>query len=158
VILLAFGLLAAFTGSKLPPSFIPQEDQGYMLVNVQLPDASSLQRTDVVAKKVEKILGETKGVQYYNTISGFSLLSGVSASYSAFFFAQLEPWHEREGIVAADIVQKLNGRFRAEVPEATVFAFQPPSISGLGTAGGFSFWLQDRSGGPVSFLDDNLQK
>jgi HAE1 family hydrophobic/amphiphilic exporter-1 len=157
-ILVVFGLLAAFSGSKLPKSFVPQEDQGYMLINVQLPDASSLQRTDLVAKKVEKILAETKGVQYVNTIAGFSLLSSVSASYNAFFFAQLEPWHEREGIVAGDIVQKLNGRFRGEIPEATVFAFQPPSIPGLGTAGGFSLWLQDRSGQPVEFLDENLQK
>jgi HAE1 family hydrophobic/amphiphilic exporter-1 len=153
-----FALLAALSGSKLPKSFVPQEDQGYMLINVQLPDASSLQRTDLVAKKVEKILAETKGVQYVNTIVGFSLLSSVSASYNAFFFAQLEPWHDREGIVAGDIVQKLNGRFRGEIPEATVFAFQPPSIPGLGTAGGFSLWLQDRSGQPVEFLDENLQK
>ncbi|HEU4888179.1 MAG TPA: multidrug efflux RND transporter permease subunit, partial [Thermoanaerobaculia bacterium] len=158
VILIAFGAVAALVGEKLPTSFVPQEDQGYMLINVQLPDASSLQRSDVVAKKVEKILGETKGVQYYNTIVGFSLLSGVSASYNAFFFAQLEPWHDREGIVAVDLVQKLNGRFRGEIPEATVFAFQPPSIPGLGTAGGFSLWLQDRHGGQVSFLDENLQK
>jgi HAE1 family hydrophobic/amphiphilic exporter-1 len=157
-LLAGFGVLAAITGNKLPTSFIPQEDQGYMLINVQLPDASSLQRTDIVAKKVEKILSETKGVQFYNTIAGFSLLSSVSASYNAFFFAQLEPWHEREGIVAADIVQTLNGRFRKEIPEATIFAFQPPSISGLGTAGGFSLWLQDRSGGPVQVLDENLQK
>jgi hydrophobic/amphiphilic exporter-1 (mainly G- bacteria), HAE1 family len=156
--LVAFALFSGLFGSKLPKSFVPQEDQGYMLVNVQLPDASSLQRSDEVAKRVEKMLGETKGVQYYNTIVGFSLLSGVSASYNAFFFAQLEPWHEREGIVAADIVQKLNGRFRAEIPEATVFAFQPPPIPGLGTAGGFSLWLQDRHGGPVEFLDENLQK
>ena len=156
--LLGFALLAGLIGKKLPGSFIPQEDQGYMLINVQLPDAASLQRTDVVAQKVEKILGNTSGVQYYNTIAGFSLLSGVSASYNAFFFAQLEPWHERPGRVAGDIVQELNGRFRKEIPEATVFAFQPPSISGLGTAGGFSLWLQDRSGGPVSFLADNLDK
>jgi HAE1 family hydrophobic/amphiphilic exporter-1 len=157
-ILLGFTLLAALIGKKLPGSFVPQEDQGYMLVNVQLPDASSLQRTDLVAKKVEKILTETKGVQYFNTIAGFSLLSGVSASYNAFFFAQLDPWHEREGSVAGDIVQTLNGRFRKEIPEATVFAFQPPPIPGLGTAGGFSLWLQDRSGGPVTLLDENLQK
>ncbi|HKR66932.1 MAG TPA: efflux RND transporter permease subunit, partial [Thermoanaerobaculia bacterium] len=157
-ILVAFALFAALIGRKLPSSFVPQEDQGYMLVNVQLPDASSLQRSDDVAKKVEKILAETKGVQFYNTIVGFSLLSGVSASYNAFFFSQLEPWHDREGRVAADIVQELNGRFRKEIPEATVFAFQPPPIPGLGTAGGFSFWLQDRSGGQVSFLDENLQK
>jgi HAE1 family hydrophobic/amphiphilic exporter-1 len=157
-ILLGFTLLAGLIGKKLPGSFVPQEDQGYMLINVQLPDASSLQRTDVVAKKVEKILTETKGVQYFNTIAGFSLLSGVSASYNAFFFAQLDPWHEREGSVAGDIVQTLNGRFRKEIPEATVFAFQPPPIPGLGTAGGFSLWLQDRSGGPVTLLDENLQK
>jgi HAE1 family hydrophobic/amphiphilic exporter-1 len=158
VLLGGFALLAGFFGSKLPKSFVPQEDQGYMLINVQLPDASSLQRTDAVAKKVEKILADTKGVQYVNTIVGFSLLSSVSASYNAFFFAQLEPWHEREGIVAGDVVQKLNGRFRAEIPEATVFAFQPPPIPGLGTAGGFSLWLQDRSGQKVEFLDENLQK
>jgi HAE1 family hydrophobic/amphiphilic exporter-1 len=158
VLLLGFGALAGLFGSKLPKSFVPQEDQGYMLINVQLPDASSLQRTDAVAKKVEKILAETKGVQYVNTIVGFSLLSSVSASYNAFFFAQLEPWHEREGIVAGDIVQKLNGRFRGEIPEATVFAFQPPPIPGLGTAGGFSLWLQDRSGQKVELLDENLQK
>ena len=160
VILLVFAVFAGLLGKKLPGSFVPQEDQGYMLVNVQLPDASSLQRTDAVAKKVEKILGETKGVQYYNTIAGFSLLSSVSNSYSCTFFSQLEKWDERHGpgLSAADIVQKLNGRFRAEIPEATIFAFQPPGIPGLGTAGGFTLWLQDRSGGPVQFLDDNLQK
>jgi HAE1 family hydrophobic/amphiphilic exporter-1 len=158
VILGAFALMAALLGKKLPSSFVPQEDQGYMLINIQLPDASSLQRTDVVSRKVEKILNETKGVQYYNTIVGFSLLSSVSASYNSFFFAMLEPWHEREGIVAGDIVQNLNARFRKEIPEATVFAFQPPPIPGLGTAGGFSLWLQDRSGQTPAFLDENLQK
>ncbi|HYK01581.1 MAG TPA: multidrug efflux RND transporter permease subunit [Thermoanaerobaculia bacterium] len=159
-LLLGFTLFAGLLGSKLPGSFVPQEDQAYMLINVQLPDASSLQRTDEVAKKVEKILAETRGVQYYNTIVGFSLLSSVSASYSATFFSQLHTWDKRheEGLSATDIVQKLNGRFRAEIPEATIFAFQPPSIPGLGASGGFSLWLQDRSGGPVEFLDENLQK
>jgi len=156
-ILGAFALMAALIGNKLPTSFVPQEDQGYMLINVQLPDASSLQRTDEVAKKIEKILADTKGVQYYNTIVGFSLISYVSASYNAFFFSQLQPWHERDR-VSGDIVQELNGRFRKEIPEAVVYAFQPPPIPGLGTAGGFSLWLQDRSGGSVAFLDDNLQK
>ena len=160
VILIAFGLFAGVIGSKLPGSFVPQEDQAYMLINVQLPDASSLQRTDEVAKKVEKILSETKGVQYYNTIVGFSLLSSVSTSYSATFFSQLHTWDKRheDGLSSTEIVQKLNGRFRAEIPEATIFAFQPPAIPGLGAAGGFSLWLQDRSGGPVQFLDENLQK
>ncbi|MEO8379047.1 MAG: multidrug efflux RND transporter permease subunit [Acidobacteriota bacterium] len=159
-LLVAFALVAGLLGKKLPGSFVPQEDQGYMLINVQLPDASSLQRTDVVAKKVEKILSETKGVQFYNSIVGFSLLSSVSASYTSTFFSQLDLWEERqhEGLSATEIVQKLNGRFRAEIPEATIFAFQPPPIPGLGTAGGFSLWLQDRSGSTPAFLDENLQK
>jgi len=159
-LLVAFAVVAGLLGNKLPGSFVPQEDQAYMLINVQLPDASSLQRTDVVARKVEKILAETKGVQYYNSIVGFSLLSSVSASYTATFFSQLESWELRhgEGLSADEIVQKLNGRFRAEIPEATIFAFQPPPIPGLGTAGGFSLWLQDRSGSTPAFLDENLQK
>jgi hydrophobic/amphiphilic exporter-1 (mainly G- bacteria), HAE1 family len=160
VLLVGFALLATLLGRKLPGSFVPQEDAAYMLINVQLPDAASLQRTDAVAKKVEKILAETKGVQYYNTIVGFSLLSSVSSSYGATFFSQLEEWDLRhgEGLSATEIVQKLNGRFRAEIPEATVFAFQPPPIPGLGTAGGFSLWLQDRSGQDPAFLEANLQK
>jgi HAE1 family hydrophobic/amphiphilic exporter-1 len=159
-LLVGFALVAGLLGQKLPGSFVPQEDQGYMLINVQLPDAASLQRTDVVAKKVEKILSETKGVQFYNSIVGFSLLSSVSASYTSTFFSQLDLWESRhgEGLSANDIVQKLNGRFRAEIPEATIFAFQPPPIPGLGTAGGFSLWLQDRSGSTPAFLDENLQK
>jgi len=160
VILLVFALVAGGLGGKLPSSFVPQEDAAYMLINVQLPDASSLQRTDEVTKKVEKILAETKGVQYYNTIVGFSLLSSVSNSYGATFFSQLHTWDKRheEGQTASEIIAKLNGRFRAEIPEATIFAFQPPPIPGLGTAGGFSLWLQDRSGQNPQFLEENLQK
>jgi HAE1 family hydrophobic/amphiphilic exporter-1 len=160
ILLIGFAAIAGLLGSKLPGSFVPQEDQAYMLINVQLPDAASLQRTDAVARKVEKILAETKGVQYYNAIIGFSLLSSVSSSYNATFFSQLHTWDKRHepGLSSNEIVQKLNGRFRAEIPEATIFAFQPPPIPGLGTAGGFSLWLQDRSGGDPAFLDENLQK
>jgi HAE1 family hydrophobic/amphiphilic exporter-1 len=157
VLLAGFAILAALLGKKLPGSFVPQEDAAYMLINVQLPDASSLQRTDAVAKKIEKILAETKGMQYYNTIAGYALLSSVSTSYGATYFSQLEEWDKRTES-ATDIVQTLNGRFRKEIPEATVFAFQPPPIPGLGTAGGFSLWLQDRSGSTPAFLDENLQK
>jgi HAE1 family hydrophobic/amphiphilic exporter-1 len=159
-ILAAFGLFAGLLGKKLPSSFVPDEDQGYFFLNVQLPDAASLQRTDVVCRKVEKILGDTKGVQAYSTIGGFSLLAYVSATYNGFFFVSLDPWDERGGkeMDAKGLIAKLNGRFKAEIPEANVFAFLPPPIPGLGSAGGFSMWLQDRSGGSVAFLDDNLQK
>jgi HAE1 family hydrophobic/amphiphilic exporter-1 len=159
-ILAGFAIFAGLLGRKLPSSFVPDEDQGYFFLNVQLPDAASLQRTDAVCRKIEKILGQTKGVQSYTTIGGFSLLAYVSATYNGFFFVSLDPWDERgaRGMEAKDLIAKLNGRFRSEIPEATVFAFLPPPIPGLGAAGGFSFWLQDRSGGSVSYLDENLQK
>ncbi len=159
-ILAGFALFAGLLGKKLPSSFVPDEDQGYIFLNVQLPDAASLQRTDLVCRKVEKILGETKGIHSYSTIGGFSLLAYVSATYNGFFFVSLDPWDARRGpgMDAKALIAKINKRFHAEIPEATVFAFLPPPIPGLGTAGGFSFWLQDRSGGTVAMLDENLQK
>src|ERR1043165_1957191 len=160
VILGAFALFAGVLGRKLPSSFVPDEDQGYFFLQVQLPDAASLQRTDAVCRKVEKILGETKGVHAYSTDGGFSLLAYVSATYNGFFFVSLDPWDERggKGMDAKALIAKINGRFRAEIPEATVFAFLPPPIPGLGSAGGFSLWLQDRSGGSVAYLDEDLQE
>ncbi|HVO51999.1 MAG TPA: multidrug efflux RND transporter permease subunit [Thermoanaerobaculia bacterium] len=159
-ILAAFALLAGGLGKKVPSSFVPDEDQGYFFLNVQLPDAASLQRTDDVCRRIEKILAETKGVQYYNTVAGFSLLSYVSSTYSGFFFVSLHPWHERdaEGLDARTLIDRLNKRFRSEIQEGTVFGFMPPPIPGLGAAGGFSLWLQDRTGGSVDYLNENLQK
>jgi HAE1 family hydrophobic/amphiphilic exporter-1 len=160
VILLGFALLAGGLGKKVPSSFLPDEDYGSFYLNVQLPDASSLQRTDAVCRKVEAILAQTKGVRYYNTVAGFSLLSYVSATYNGFFFVSLDPWAEREGNgrSAKELAAKLNDAFRAQIPEATVIAFLPPAIPGLGTSGGFSLWVQDKSGGSVEFLNQNLQK
>ena len=160
LILAGFTLVDGLIGRKLPTSFLPEEDYGYAFLNVQLPPAASLARTDQVLKKVEGILGTTEGVQYYTTVGGFSLLTRISASYQGFFFIGLKPWHERTSkeLEARAIVDSLNRRLAAQVPEAMAFAFMPPSIPGLGSAGGFSFWLQDRSGGSVEFLDQNLQK
>ncbi len=156
----AFLAADALVGRTLPTSFLPDEDYGYLLLNVQLPPAASLERTDAVLKKVEAILDHTEGIQAYNTIGGFSLLTRVSASYNGFFFVILKPWDERRSAdqSAQAITQKLNGAMGATIPEAVSFALLPPSIPGLGAAGGFSFWLQDRSGGSVDFLDQNLQK
>ena len=160
LILVGFIALCGVLGKKLPAGFLPNEDQGYFFVNVQLPDASSLQRTDAVCQRIEKILGETKGVKYITTGAGFSLLSGATAPYTAFYFVALDPWDERKGkeMEVGPIMQRLNGVFRQQVVEANVFAFPPPAIQGLGTGGGFSFWLQDRSGGTIEFLNENLQK
>jgi HAE1 family hydrophobic/amphiphilic exporter-1 len=160
LILGGFVALCAVLGKRLPAGFLPNEDQGYFFVNVQLPDASSLQRTDAVCKKIEDLLGKTKGVQYITTVAGFSLLSGASAPYNGFYFVSLEPWHERQTpeLQVGAIMRQVNAAFREQIVEANVFAFPPPAIQGLGTGGGFSFWLQDRSGGTVDFLNDNLQK
>ncbi|MFZ2083077.1 MAG: efflux RND transporter permease subunit, partial [Candidatus Sulfotelmatobacter sp.] len=87
---------AFFLGGKVPSSFLPQEDQGYLYAGIQLPDAASLQRTEEATRKVEAILAQTPGVSGVTTINGFSLLSGVSNTYSAFFFITLKPWSERE--------------------------------------------------------------
>ena len=156
----AFVALDGVVSRQLPTSFLPDEDYGYLLLNVQLPPAASLERTDQVCKKVEAILDHTDGILAYNTIGGFSLLNRVSASYNGFFFVILKPWDERHSadLQAQAIAQKLNGAMAGTIPEAITIALLPPSIPGLGAAGGFSFWLQDRSGGSVDFLDQNLQK
>jgi HAE1 family hydrophobic/amphiphilic exporter-1 len=160
LILLGFVLLAGGLGRQLPTGFVPDEDQGYLILNVQLPDAASFERTNEVTRKIERLLSHTKGVRLNTTINGFSLLTRTSASYTAFFFLSLEPWEERKdpSLSYRAILASLNKTLRAEVPEAIAFAFAPPAIPGIGSAGGFSFWLQDRSGGSVEFLSENLQK
>jgi len=158
-ILVGFIAVDALVGRKLPTSFIPEEDQGFLFVNVQLPAAASLERTEAVAEKVEGILAKTEGVQAYASIVGFSLLTRVSSTYTAFMFVQLKPWSQREGaaLEARGILRTLNRSLATQVPEATAFAFSPPAIPGFGSAGGFSMWLQDRSGGSVEFLDQNVK-
>src|SRR5882762_8296307 len=160
LILVAFIALDGLLGTRLPTSFLPEEDYGYAFLNVQLPAAASLSRTDEVLRKIEKIIARNEGVQYTTTVGGFSLLTRTSASYQGFFFLGLKPWGERKSkqLQARAIVDSLNGQLMTQVPEAIAFAFMPPAIPGLGNAGGFSFWLQDRSGGSVEFLDQNLQK
>ncbi len=154
------GVVAIFLGMRLPAAFLPEEDQGYAFVVAQLPYAASLDRTDAVCKKIEEILKDTPGVKYYTTVEGFSLLSQVQATYNAFFFVTLKPWGERtkadEQIsgVTAHINREL-----AKLPEAAAVAFSPPSIPGVGTSGGFTFILEDRSGKQdESFLSQNLDK
>ncbi|MCI0627855.1 MAG: multidrug efflux RND transporter permease subunit, partial [Acidobacteria bacterium] len=160
LILAGVTLLDGIVGRHLPTGFLPEEDYGYAMLHVQLPPAASLDRTDQVLRKVERILAKTEGVQHYNTIGGFSLLTRITASYQGFFFLSFKPWHERTSkpLQARAIVDSVNRQLAGQIPEAVAFAFMPPSIPGLGNAGGFSFWLQDRSGGSVEFLDQNLQK
>ena len=159
-LLLAFIALDAALGRRLPTSFLPEEDYGYFLLNVQLPPAASLERTDAVARKIEKILSEIPGIQDTATVTGFNFITRVIASYNAFYFVSLKPWSERERpeLEARALVDRVNRRLFGEVTEAFAFAFTPPPVPGLGNAGGFSLWLQDRSGGDITLLDQNLQQ
>ncbi len=90
ILLAGLTVIGVGIGRILPTSFVPSEDQGYFFMQLQLPDAASLQRTDVIAREVEEILAETEGVQSYTSIVGFSLLSNISQTYAGFYFVQLE--------------------------------------------------------------------
>src|SRR6187431_2434986 len=95
---------------RIPGGFVPEEDQGYLLVNALLPDAASLERTDAVMRKAEEILKSNKAVEGFNTITGYSLLTGAYSSNMGFFFVQLKPWHDRHSAEehANGVVQALN--------------------------------------------------
>jgi HAE1 family hydrophobic/amphiphilic exporter-1 len=159
VLLAAFTAAGLFFGSRLPSSFLPDEDQGYFYINMQLPNAASLERTSAAGKEVEQILANTPGVQYTTSVIGFSLLSFVQTTYNAFFFVTLKPWGDRD--TRAQQYQEIKARVNqlfSKLPEGTVFSFSPPAIPGVGTSGGFQFVLEDRAGKDVQFLSDNLQK
>ncbi len=149
---------AAFFGSKVPGSFLPDEDQGYLFGGLQLPDASSLQRTSQAARQVEQIMMNTPGVQNVSTVVGYSLLSGVQTTYSAFFFVSFKPWHERTTPETSYDAIKLHlARALSQVNSGIAFSFPPPAILGVGTSGGFTFVLEDRSGSGTEFLAKNTQ-
>src|SRR5439155_16527273 len=145
---------------RIPGGFVPDEDNGYFFANIVLPDASSLERTDAVARKVEDIIGKTPGVQYVTTITGFSLVSGAYASNTAFLFVALKPWEERKAKEEHSfaLINALNRKLAAGVPEAVAVTFGPPPIIGLGSGSGFTIMLQDRSGGTTQYVADNVVK
>ena len=159
VLLAAFGVAGFFFSSKLPTSFVPDEDQGYLFLNVQLPNAASLQRTDQVTAKIEDIVAQTPGVEHVTTLLGFSLLSYVRTSYNAFAFVTLKDWHDRKK--QSEQMQAIKAHLNRELatlPEGIAFTFSPPAIPGVGTSGGFTFILEDRAGVSVDFLADNVNK
>ncbi len=157
VLLTIFGLAAGFFSHSVPTSFLPDEDQGYAYVVVQLPNASSLERTNAVVGDVEKVILNTPGVQYATCLVGFNLLSYVRTTYNATFFVTFKPWDERttRGEQFQTLKANLNREF-SKLPQAVVFGFSPPAIPGVGTAGGFTFLLEDRSGSDIQFLSRNL--
>ena len=159
VFLGAIAVFAGWLGKGIPTGFLPEEDQGYMFVNLSLPDASSLQRTDEACRKVEQILSNTPGVQYYTTVVGISLLSLVQNTYSGFFFVNLKEWKDRKSPQEQyDAIMAHLNRELAKLPQGNAFAFSPPAIPGIGTAGGVTMVLEDRAGKDLGFLAEHVTK
>ena len=159
VFLVGMTALAGFTGNHLATGFLPDEDQGFIYAGIQLPNAASLDRTSAVAKQAEEIITKTPGVKYCSSVIGYSMLSQVQNTYSAFFFITLEEWSKRKKpeeqyeAIKKEISQKMAG-----IPGAIGFAFPPPAIMGVGTSGGATFILQDRAGKDIEFLAANTAK
>jgi len=138
---------ALFFAKRIPAGFIPDEDQGIFGVNVQLPPGASLERTSAVLKKVEEILAKTEGIESYQTIGGYGVVTNTYQSNYGSLFARLKPWEERhsEELKVKGIMAGLQRQFAA-IPEGVIFPFNIPTLSGFGAASGFNFLIQDRTG------------
>jgi multidrug efflux pump len=138
---------AGFFARQIPAGFIPDEDQGIFGVNVQLPPGASLARTSAVLKKVEDILAKTEAIDSFQTVGGYGVVTNTYQPNYGSIFARLHPWEERksEELKVKAIMARLQGEF-ADIPEAVIFPFNIPTLSGFGAASGFNFLIQDRSG------------
>ena len=139
---------------KVPTGFVPLEDDGLILVNVQMPDGASLDRTEATVRKVGSILSSMEGVASYGVLGGYSMIDGAAPNLAT-FFAPLTPWDDRvkKGRSREAIIQELTSKFR-KIEDGMVFAFTLPPIFGLGTGGGFELQLQDKSGLGLNALQD----
>ena len=155
IILMTVG--AGIFGSLVPGGFMPEEDMGYFFVNVQLPNAASLQRSDVVTKQIENILKDIPEVEYTTTATGFSILSGAMISNTGFLFVSMKDWSERDK-TADEVIAEVNKKLFFGIKNAQAFAFGPPAIPGLGNGSGFSMMLQDRVGNTPEYLSQNSMK
>ena len=138
---------------RLPGAFVPDEDKGAFMVDIQLPDGASLERTEEVTKRVNEIILADPDVDHVMTVYGYSMLKGISSSNGAFSIAVLKPWSERpepEQHQTA-ILQRIQGQLFA-IPSALVMAFAPPPIPGLGNVSGLDYRLLDFSGRPADEL------
>lgn len=138
--------LTAFIFFKLPNEFLPEEDLGYFMISVQLPNSSSLERTEKVTADLSKMLDKYPEIDTYLVINGFSFIKGGNSSNEASMFVMLKDWDERKGKdkTAMALIDRINAE-TSEYQEANIFALNPPSIPGLGAAGGLSFVLEDRN-------------
>jgi hydrophobic/amphiphilic exporter-1 (mainly G- bacteria), HAE1 family len=155
VFILLTVVAAGILGYTLPGGFIPEEDQGYIFVSMQLPNAASLQRSREVAQKVEKIIAEIPEVETFATAVGYNLLADAMSTNSVFMFVSLKDWDERGGMTAIKVSQKINGILATQIKDAFAFSFGPPAIPGLGSGSGFSIMIQDQLGEDPKYLFNN---
>lgn len=149
---------AGLLGKRVATGFLPDEDQGYLFGALQLPNSASLQRTSEAAREVEEVAKNTPGVEHVSSVVGFNLLSGVSTSYNSFFFISLKNWSERTSPQESYAAIKAHlQRGLSRLPSGVAFAFPPPAIPGVGSSGGFSFIVEDRSGAGSDFLAKNAE-
>ncbi|WP_119680882.1 efflux RND transporter permease subunit [Indioceanicola profundi] len=153
LMLLVYVGLIGLTGylfTRVPGGFIPQQDQGYVIVAIQTPEGTSLARTDAVIKRAEQMILETEGVAHTATFAGFSGATRTIATNAGAIFATMVPFEERHGLTADHVLQTLQGKMMT-ITDAQIFVVPPPPVSGLGTSGGFAMRVQDRAGrGPAA--------
>ncbi len=159
-VIIILSVFVVLLGTRLPGGFLPTEDQGYAFVALQLPQGASLQRTTEASQDVENALHKVPGVQNVTSVVGFSLLSVTESTYNAFYFVTLKDWDQRTSkdeqftAIQQNLAKSLGG-----IKQGLAFSFPPPAIPGLGSSGGVSFVLEDRSGNSdPQFLTANLYK
>ena len=157
IFIIIISVFAGVFGKLVPGGFIPEEDMGYFFVNVQLPNAASIQRSDVVTKHIEGILRDIPEVDFITTATGYSILSGAMTSNTGFLFVSLKDWDERD-LTAEEVIAKVNKKLFFGIKDAQAFAFGPPAIPGLGNGSGFSIMLQDKGGNTPEYLSGSAMK
>jgi HAE1 family hydrophobic/amphiphilic exporter-1 len=141
----------------LPSGFLTTEDQGYLMVSVELPDAASASRTEKAISKAASVIRSIEGVESEASTAGFDLITGVAATNSGVIFVALDPYKERT-LSAEEIAARINAELLTAVPEGTFYAFEPPSIPGLGVTSGLTFVLQSREGDDIGYLAEQTDK
>jgi multidrug efflux pump len=144
----------------VPVGFIPEQDKGYLVINAQLPDGASLERTRDVVKRMRDIALETEGVDHTISVPGYSVVLSTNLSNVGGMFVVLKPFEERKGnkaVSAAAVMNQLRKRYREEIQEARVAVFGAPPVDGLGSTGGFKLQVEDRGGSGPAALEGGVQ-
>ncbi|MEZ9906021.1 efflux RND transporter permease subunit [Vibrio breoganii] len=139
-----------YFGKNTSTAFVPQEDKGILLVNVQLPDSASLSRTEAVTDELVALIEQEPGVEGITAATGYAFMTGAAASNGASLFIKLKTWDERAALDGEHssfaISNRINGIAANKIPDAVVFAMGPPAVPGMGSASGFEFVLEDTLG------------